>query len=123
MRRSSRFNAAIYGWYFEQLTAEAGKTYCNNDNGRTTRADAVTFDDPEQVQVLSWWKGMVADGLATNTGRNTDDAQAAFKSGTIGMGFESTGVLGGYVKPRPAQVRGRHRTVPEGAELRTPAAR
>ena len=92
------FNAAIYGWYFEQLTAEAGKTYCNNDNGRTTRADAVTFDDPEQVKVLTWWKGMVADGLATNTGRKTDDAQAAFKSGTVGMHLESTGALGGYIK-------------------------
>lgn len=91
------FNAAIYGWYFEQMTAEANKTYCNNDNGRSARADAVTFDDPEQVQFLTWWKGMLADGLATNTGRNTDDAQAAFKSGTIGMGFESTGVLGGYI--------------------------
>lgn len=92
------FGAAIYGWFFEQLTAEAGKTYCNNDNGRTTRADAVTFDDPEQVKVLTWWKGMVADGLATNTGRKTDDAQAAFKSGTVGMHLESTGALGGYVK-------------------------
>jgi len=91
------FNAAIYGWYFEQLTAEAGKPYCNNDNGRTARATDVTFDDPEQIQFLSWWKGMLADGLASNTGRNTDDAQAAFKSGTIGMGFESTGVLGGYL--------------------------
>jgi sn-glycerol 3-phosphate transport system substrate-binding protein len=92
------FNAAIYGWYFEQLTAEAGKTYCDNDNGRIKRADAVTFDDPEQIQFLAWWKGMLADGLATNTGRNTDDAQAAFKSGTVGMGFESTGALGGYLK-------------------------
>ncbi len=92
------FGAAIYGWFFEQLTAEAGKTYCNNDNGRSKRADAVTFDDPEQVKVLSWWKGMVADGLATNTGRKTDDAQAAFKSGTVAMHLESTGVLGGYLK-------------------------
>ena len=32
------FNAAIYGWYFEQLTAEANKTYCNNNNGRNDRA-------------------------------------------------------------------------------------
>jgi sn-glycerol 3-phosphate transport system substrate-binding protein len=92
------FNAAIYGWYFEQLTAEAGKTYCNNNNGRSSRADAVTFDDSEQVQILSWWKAMVADGLATNTGRTTDDAQAAFKSGAVAMGFESTGALGGYLK-------------------------
>jgi sn-glycerol 3-phosphate transport system substrate-binding protein len=91
------FGAAIYGWFFEQLTAEAGKTYCNNDNGRTKRADAVTFDDPEQVKILSWWKSMVDDGLATNTGRKTDDAQAAFKSGTVAMHLESTGALGGYV--------------------------
>jgi sn-glycerol 3-phosphate transport system substrate-binding protein len=91
------FGAAIYGWFFEQLTAEAGKTYCNNDNGRSTRADAVTFDDPEQVKVLSWWKGMIDDGLATNTGRKTDDAQAAFKSGTVAMHLESTGALGGYI--------------------------
>jgi sn-glycerol 3-phosphate transport system substrate-binding protein len=41
---------------------------------------------------------MVADGLATNTGRKTDDAQAAFKSGTVGMHLESTGALGGYIK-------------------------
>lgn len=92
------FGAAIYGWFFEQFTAQAGKTYCNNDNGRTTRATAVTFDDPAQVKVLSWWKGMVDDGLATNTGRKTDDAQAAFKSGTVAMHLESTGALGGYVK-------------------------
>ncbi|MDQ1739192.1 MAG: sn-glycerol 3-phosphate transport system substrate-binding protein, partial [Pseudonocardiales bacterium] len=35
--------------------------------------------------------------LATNTGRKTDDAQAAFKSGTVAMHLESTGALGGYV--------------------------
>ncbi len=39
---------------------------------------------------------MVGDGLALNTGRNTTDAQNAFKAGRTVMNLESTGTLRGY---------------------------
>jgi sn-glycerol 3-phosphate transport system substrate-binding protein len=91
------FNAAIYGWLLEQLLATDGKEYCDNGNGRKTLATKVQFDDPAAVDVARWWADLVKGGYATNTGRKTDDAQAAFKTGTIAMHLESTSVLRGYV--------------------------
>lgn len=91
------FNAAIYGWLLEQLLATAGKEYCDNGNGRDKHASKVLFDSPEAVKVAKWWQNLVANGWATNTGRKTDDSQAAFKSGTVAMHLESTSVLRGYV--------------------------
>ncbi|HET8683372.1 MAG TPA: ABC transporter substrate-binding protein [Micromonosporaceae bacterium] len=91
------FNAAIYGWLLEQLLATDGKEYCDNGNGRNALATKVQFDDPAAVEVAKWWADLVKAGYATNTGRKTDDAQAAFKTGTVAMHLESTSVLRGYV--------------------------
>ena len=91
------FGAAIYGWLLEQLLAEDGKEYCDNGNGRKDLATKVQFDQPTGVKVAQWWADLVKNGYAVNTGRKTDDAQAAFKSGTVAMHLESTSVLRGYV--------------------------
>ncbi|MEV0328331.1 ABC transporter substrate-binding protein [Micromonospora echinospora] len=91
------FGAAIYGWLLEQLLATDGKEYCDNGNGRQKLATRVQFDQPAAVQVAQWWTDLVRNGYATNTGRKTDDAQAAFKAGTVAMHLESTSVLRGYV--------------------------
>ena len=91
------FNAAIYGWFMEQLIAESGTTYCDNENGRKDLATKVLFDDEQGVKVASWYQQMVKLGYAPNTGKKTDDAQAVFKSGTSAMHLESTGVLRGYL--------------------------
>ncbi|MFJ9697633.1 ABC transporter substrate-binding protein [Kitasatospora sp. NPDC101183] len=90
------FGAAIYGWFVEQLLAESGSMYCDNDNGRTSKASKVTFDSDKSAEIVQWWADLVKGGYASNTGRNTDDAQAAFKAGTVAMHLESTGVLRGY---------------------------
>jgi sn-glycerol 3-phosphate transport system substrate-binding protein len=90
------FNAAIYGWYVEQIIACSGELYCEPDNGRgSERASKFSFDNEPAITFLEWWKKMVDDGVAGNTGRDTTDAQDAFKSGTIGIFLESTGMLGG----------------------------
>ena len=91
------FGAAIYGWLLEQLLATDGKEYCDNGNGRRDLATKVQFDQASAVRVAQWWTDLVKDGYATNTGRKTDDAQAAFKAGTVAMHLESTSVLRGYV--------------------------
>ncbi len=91
------FGAAIYGWLLEQLLATDGKEYCDNGNGRKGLATKVEFDQPDGVQIAQWWADLVKNGYAVNTGRKTDDAQAAFKAGTVAMHLESTSVLRQYV--------------------------
>jgi sn-glycerol 3-phosphate transport system substrate-binding protein len=91
------FGAAIYGWLLEQLLATDEQEYCDEGNGRTRLAGKVQFDSPTGVRVAQWWADLVRNGYATNTGRKTDDAQAAFKSGNVAMHLESTSVLRGYV--------------------------
>ena len=92
------FGAAIYGWLLEQLLATDGKEYCDNGNGRKGLATKVQFDQETGVRVAQWWADLVKGGYATNTGRKTDDAQAAFKAGTVAIHLESTGAMRGYVE-------------------------
>ncbi len=91
------FNAAIYGWFVEQLIAQSGTTYCDNENGRKDLATQVNFADEQGVKVATWYQQMVKQGLMPNTGKKTDDAQAVFKSGASAMHLESTGSLRGYL--------------------------
>jgi sn-glycerol 3-phosphate transport system substrate-binding protein len=91
------FNAAIYGWFVEQLIAQSGTTYCDNDNGRKDLATKVDFAGEQGVKVATWYQQMVKLGYMPNTGKKTDDAQAVFKSGTSAMHLESTGSLRGYL--------------------------
>jgi sn-glycerol 3-phosphate transport system substrate-binding protein len=91
------FGAAIYGWLLEQLLASAGQEYCDNGNGRKGLATKVQFDSAAAVKVAQWWADLVKGGWATNTGRKTEDAQAAFKAGAVAIHMESTSVLRGYV--------------------------
>lgn len=92
------FNAAIYGWFVEQLIAQSGTTYCDNENGRKDLATKVQFDEDPGVKVATWYQQMIKLGYMPNTGKKTDDAQAVFKSGTSAMHLESTGSLRGYLE-------------------------
>lgn len=91
------FGAAIYGWFMEQWTAVANKEYCDSGNGRDDRAKEMSYDTDTQTKVLTWWKSMLDQKLALNTGRKTADADNAFTSGRIAMTLESTGSLGGFL--------------------------
>jgi sn-glycerol 3-phosphate transport system substrate-binding protein len=91
------FLAAIYGWFTEEEMAVNGDMYCTPDNGRgSASASAFNFDSDSSVQFMQWWADLVKSGVAGNTGAVTADAQNAFKTGTVGMNLESTGVLGSY---------------------------
>ena len=91
------FGAAIYGWFLEQFAATNGEAFCNAENGRTgQRVTAANMSSPTVTAAVEWWQQMVADGLAVNTGRVTQDAQDAFKAGETGMTLESTGQVKGF---------------------------
>src|ERR1700737_4055505 len=98
------FGAAIYGWFLEQFAAPADVEMCNNGNGRDKNATKLLSDSPQLVKVMDWWKQMVADGLALNTGRPTANAQTAFKAGRIPITLESTGFRGGAINGCKLQV-------------------
>lgn len=92
------FGAAIYGWLLEQFTSTANQLYCDADNGRSgERVSSVNLDSPLLIETVSWWRSMINDGLAVNTGRATKDAQDAFKAGQTAMTLESTGSLKSFL--------------------------
>jgi sn-glycerol 3-phosphate transport system substrate-binding protein len=64
----------INPWYFEQMLDKAGAEFLNNGNGREARATEVAFDGPQGLNIFTWWKDMVASGLALNVGRNPTGA-------------------------------------------------
>ena len=84
---------ALYGWFFEQFLAVQGGYYVNNENGRIDRATEATFNGPEGVALLEWWKGMIDEGICANIGRSTTDTKKAFDSGVAAMTLDSTAGL------------------------------
>lgn len=88
---------AIYGWFFEQFNAVSGGYYADNENGRAAPATKATFNSPEGVAILEWWKKMVDEGIMGNLGRKTVDVRNAFMAGQTGMIIESTATLRGMI--------------------------
>lgn len=84
---------AIYGWFFEQFLAVSGGYYTNNGNGRDSTATAATFNSPEGLNIVTWWKKMYDEGVEGNYGRNTTDTRNAFVAGKTAMIVESTAAL------------------------------
>ena len=84
---------AMYGWFVEQFIAVQGGYYVNNENGRTALATEATFNGPEGVALLTWWKSLIDEGICANLGRSTTDTKKAFDSGVAAMTLDSTAGL------------------------------
>jgi sn-glycerol 3-phosphate transport system substrate-binding protein len=84
---------ALYGWFVEQFIAVQGGYFVNEENGRTARATEATFNGPEGVALLEWWKSMIDEGICANLGRKTADTKKAFDSGVAAMTLDSTAAL------------------------------
>lgn len=78
------------GWYFEQILANSGGLYYNNDNGRTARATEVEFNSELGAEVFGFLTGLMADGYAPNLGNTWTDTDATFLAGEAAMIFDST---------------------------------
>jgi sn-glycerol 3-phosphate transport system substrate-binding protein len=88
---------SIYGWFFEQLLAVSGGYYVDNNNGRDGLATKATFNSPEGVAILEWWKSMNDEGLMGNYGRKNADVRTAFYAEQTAMFIDSTAVLRGAI--------------------------
>lgn len=80
----------------EFLFAKSGATYVNNGNGRKARATASQLDSEIGLKIWTWWKKMVDDGLALNTGGEAGniDHLLAIGNKQVAMTFEASGALG-----------------------------
>lgn len=78
------------GWYFEQILANSGGLYYNNDNGRTGRATEVMFNQGVGVEVFDFLTGLIANGYSPNLGNTWSDTDTVFLAGEAAMMFDST---------------------------------
>jgi sn-glycerol 3-phosphate transport system substrate-binding protein len=67
------------GWLTEQMFAGAGELYANNENGRSGRATEMLFDSDFGVETFTFFRDLVADGLAVNVGENAQGTDNLFK--------------------------------------------
>jgi sn-glycerol 3-phosphate transport system substrate-binding protein len=88
------FGAALYGWFLEQWTAVSDQEYCDQGNGRDSRATKAKLATDDHVKLLQWWKKLTDEGLAPRLDSNTDTADNTFTSGKVAMTLESTGSPG-----------------------------
>lgn len=109
----------VYGWFIEQLIYNQGGYVVNNDNGRSKRATAVSYNGPEGVKAVKWIVDMNKEGINLNTGRDGAAQRQAFTSGKAALFIESTATLGAVNRevgnrftvrtaplPRPAGTKG-----------------
>ena len=69
--------------------------YVNNANRRDALAAEATFNSPEGVAILEWWKAMFDEGIMGNYGRVNADVRTAFYAEQTAMFIDSPAVLRG----------------------------
>jgi sn-glycerol 3-phosphate transport system substrate-binding protein len=81
-------------WPVEHWLAKAAQTIVDNDNGRTARAEAVTFDNPTGISIFQWFDDMVTSKLALSTGTSELDHYLAVGNGRAAMTIDTSAALG-----------------------------
>ena len=93
------------GWFFEQILANSGGLYFNNDNGRTARATEVEFNKGQGVEVFEFLTGLIADGHAPNLGNTWSDTDSVFFAKEAAMIFDSTSGARGFQENADFEVK------------------
>ncbi|MDY0406381.1 ABC transporter substrate-binding protein [Virgibacillus sp. 179-BFC.A HS] len=84
------FTMATIGWFVEQLMANQGALYLDNDNGRSGDATKSLINSDEGVAIFKWLDEMNKAGTFKNYGSDWEDPRAPFFAGQVGMYFDST---------------------------------
>ncbi len=93
------------GWFFEQILANSGGLYFNEDNGRTGRATEVAFNQGQGVEVFDFLTGLIADERAPNLGSTWSDTDSVFFAGEAAMIFDSTSGARGFQENADFEVK------------------
>ncbi|WP_090867345.1 ABC transporter substrate-binding protein [Oceanobacillus limi] len=84
------FTMATIGWFFEQLMANQGALYLDNDNGRSGDATEALVNSEEGLNIFNWLNEMNQAETFRNYGSNWDDPRGPFFAGQVGMYLDST---------------------------------
>lgn len=84
------FTHGQVGWYFEQILANSGGLYFNENNGRTGRATEVAFNQEQGVETFTFLTSLIQDGYAPNLGSTWTETDSTFTTGQSAMMIDST---------------------------------
>jgi sn-glycerol 3-phosphate transport system substrate-binding protein len=84
------FTFGQVGWYFEQMLANSGGLYFNNNNGRTDRATEVMFNQGQGVEVFTFLTSLIQEGYAPNLGSTWTETDSTFLTKQAAMEIDST---------------------------------
>ncbi len=91
------FSVVTHGWFTEQMIANQGGLYVDNDNGRSGEPTKALINGEEGQRWFQWLHDMKQDGTLGDYGRAWDDHRAAFLGETVAMYLDSTASLAGTV--------------------------
>lgn len=81
----------LYSWFFEQYMALQNQPLVDNNNGRTSKATKVVFNNEAGLRFFELWDKLTKEGLMINTKRaDWTAARQLFISQTVGMLISST---------------------------------
>jgi sn-glycerol 3-phosphate transport system substrate-binding protein len=83
---------------FELWMGLGGQTFLNDNNGRSGRATAVTFDNSLGKSIFNWWGGMLNDKLAQSTPFTAFDNLLAIGSGIAPITIDTSAALGTIIQ-------------------------
>lgn len=110
------FSILNYGWFFEEMLAEQGGHYVDNENGRKGNAEKATFNDEKGLKVFNLISEMYNEGTYYNVGQNWDDMRAAFQSGKIAMYLDSSAGIKAMVDNSDFEVGASYLPIPDDSE-------
>lgn len=84
------FSFGQVGWYFEQILANSGGLYFNENNGRTGRPTEVLFNDELGVEVFTFLTELIEAGFAPNLGSTWTESDSTFTTGQAAIMIDST---------------------------------
>jgi sn-glycerol 3-phosphate transport system substrate-binding protein len=93
------------GWYFEQILANSGGLFFNNNNGRTGRATEAVINEGQGVEVYTFLTDLYANGYAPNLGNTWTDTDTTFLADQAAMIFDSTAGTAGLEEAADFEVR------------------
>ncbi|MBP1969368.1 sn-glycerol 3-phosphate transport system substrate-binding protein [Virgibacillus natechei] len=98
------FTMATIGWFFEQLMANQGALYLDNDNGRSGDATEALVNAEEGLNIFNWLNEMNEAGTFTNYGSNWEDPRGPFFAEQVGMYLDSTANTAEVIQNSPFEV-------------------
>ena len=84
------FTFGQVGWYFEQILANSGGLYYNENNGRTGRPTEAVFNQEKGVEVFTFLTDMINEGYTPNLGATWTETDSTFTTGQAAIMIDST---------------------------------